>query len=261
MSSDKAAEGFQQNSTPIRERGKQFVQNEVKPCKGDVILDLGCGTGAVSAYLAELVGQEGKVLGVDPDKERLKVAQESYKGIKNLSFVEGSTSNFPGMDSGTYDIIYSYGVLHWVQNKEEAFKNMFRGLKPAGKITALYIEHLPTFFARGFRELNAENLDRLLNMFKFESMAEIERICAAAGFSILKSCHIEGPHFEFESADHLRSFLWSATHGVFDRQLATETRLARLYDLYSTEGSGEIECPPEENDLFSVLIAVKPDKA
>ena len=165
------------------------------------------------------------------------------------------------MDSGTYDIIYSYGVLHWVQNKEEAFKNMFRGLKPAGKITALYIEHLPTFFARGFRELNAENLDRLLNMFKFESMAEIERICAAAGFSILKSCHIKGPHFEFESADHLRSFFWSATHGVFDRQLATETRLARFYDLYSTEGSGKIKCPPEENDLFSVLIAVKPDKA
>ena len=261
MLSDKAAEGFQQNSTPIRERGKQFVQNEVKPCKGDVILDLGCGTGAVSAYLAELVGQEGKVLGVDPDKERLKVAQESYKGIKNLSFVEGSTSNFPGMDSGTYDIIYSYGVLHWVQNKEEAFKNMFRGLKPAGKITALYIEHLPTFFARGFRELNAENLDRLLNMFKFESMAEIERICAAAGFSILKSCHIKGPHFEFESADHLRSFFWSATHGVFDLQLATETRLARFYDLYSTEGCGKIKCPPEENDLFSVLIAVKPDKS
>ena len=84
MLSEKAAEGFQQNSTPIREIGKQFVQNEVKPCKGDVILDLGCGTGAVTAYLAELVGQEGKVLGVDPDKQRLKVAQESYKGIKNL---------------------------------------------------------------------------------------------------------------------------------------------------------------------------------
>ena len=51
MSSDKAAEGFQQNSTPIRERGQQFVQNEVKPCKGDVILDLGCGTGAVRSLL------------------------------------------------------------------------------------------------------------------------------------------------------------------------------------------------------------------
>ena len=143
-------------------------------------------------------------------------------------------------------------MLHWVQNKEEAFKNMFRGLKSAGKITALYIEHLPTFFARGFRELNAENLDRLLNMFKFESMAEIERICAAAGFSILKSCHIQSPLLEFESADHLRSFFWSATNGVFDRQLATDTRLARFYDLYSTEGSGKIRCPPEENDLVSV---------
>ena len=83
-------------------------------------------------------------------------------------------------------------------------------------IAAVYGEHLPTFFVRGFRELNAENWDRLLDMFKFESMAEIERICAAAGFSILKSCHIQSPLLEFESADGLRSFFWSATHGVFD---------------------------------------------
>ena len=45
---------------------------------GDVILDLGCGTGELSAYLAEPVGPEGKVMGVDPDKERIEMARQSH---------------------------------------------------------------------------------------------------------------------------------------------------------------------------------------
>ena len=51
--------------------GKDFIQTDVLPKAGDVILDLGCGTGELSACLAELVGPEGKIIGVDPDKERI----------------------------------------------------------------------------------------------------------------------------------------------------------------------------------------------
>ena len=39
-----------------------FVESDVCPQAGDTILDLGCGTGELSAYLAELVGTEGKVV-------------------------------------------------------------------------------------------------------------------------------------------------------------------------------------------------------
>jgi len=129
-----AAEGYQQNSSRQRGNGKRFIQNEVKPLPGDIILDLGCGTGELSSYLAELVGHQGKVVGVDPDVHRIKVAQKSYNAVKNLSFVEGSTSNFLDMGSETYDIIFSGTVFHWVENKAEAFENMFSSLNPAGKI-------------------------------------------------------------------------------------------------------------------------------
>ena len=57
------------------------------------------GTGELSAYLAELVGRKGKVVAVDPDKERILLAQTSYGDVSNLSFVEGSASNFPGIGS------------------------------------------------------------------------------------------------------------------------------------------------------------------
>lgn len=67
INSAQAAEGYQQISATIqRSLGRTLIEN-VKPCLGNVILDLGCGTGELSAYLAELVGRDGKVVAVDPD--------------------------------------------------------------------------------------------------------------------------------------------------------------------------------------------------
>ena len=88
------------------------------------------GTGELSVYLAELVGQDGKVVAVDPDTDRIKVAQESHMGEKKVTFHEGSAANFPRMGSETYDIVFANHVLHWIPDKEEVFKNIFSSLKP-----------------------------------------------------------------------------------------------------------------------------------
>lgn len=116
------AEGYQRNSCFQREDGKRFIHHEVTPCLGDAVLDLGCGTGELSVYLAKLVGQNGKVIGVDPDIDRLKLAQVSHQGVKNATFVEGSTDGFPGMGFETYDIIFSNYVLHWVPVKRKLLR-------------------------------------------------------------------------------------------------------------------------------------------
>ena len=72
MTSDnKHAENYQRVSASVqRGDGKQLIE-KVTPCLGDAILDLGCGTGELSVYLAELVGQDGKVVAVDPDTDRI----------------------------------------------------------------------------------------------------------------------------------------------------------------------------------------------
>ena len=252
------AESYQQISSRQRETGRQLIQDELNLQQGDAILDLGCGTGELSAYLAELVGQQGKVLGVDSDIERIKVAQESHKGVNNLSFVEGSTSNFPNMGTETYDIVYCSSVLHWVTDKRKAFRNMFSSLKPGGKIVMLYCDRLPTVYDRVYHELNPENVDALLNMYKFETRPVIEEMCTAAGFNILKSYEVKARDRVFEDGNSLRSFFWATTHGVFDPQFVTEDRLARFCARYSSGEAGEIRLSPGENDFYCALIAIKP---
>ena len=258
MFSQTAAESYQQISRYQRE----FTQDELNPQlkHGDVILDLGCGTGELSAYLAELVGQQGKVLVVDPDIERIKVAQEFHKGVKNLSFIEGSTSNFPNMGSESYNIVISNFVLHWIPDKDEAFRNMFSSLKPDGKIVLAYNHCFPVAEDRVFRELDPENLDRILNMYKFETRPVIEEMCTAAGFNILKSYEVEVREMVFENGDSLLSFFSATAHGVFDPQFVTEDRLARFCARYSTGEAGEIRLSPGENEFYCALIAVKPAK-
>ena len=54
-----AAEEYQKSALSLQgESGKRFIQTEVSPQPGDAILDLGCGTGELSAFLAGLVGPE-----------------------------------------------------------------------------------------------------------------------------------------------------------------------------------------------------------
>ena len=142
-----AADGYKQASLSVQNvDGEIFIQTDVCPQAGDAILDLGCGTGELSAYLAELVGPKGKVIGVDPDKERIKLAQDSYSEIQNLSFVEGSASNFPGIGSASYDIIFSNYVIHWIPDKRQIFRNMYESLKAGGKIAIQYVDHDYPFF-------------------------------------------------------------------------------------------------------------------
>ena len=213
--------------------GKRFIETEVCPQAGDTILDLGCSTGELSAYLAELVGPEGKVVAVDPDKERILVAQKSYGDVKNLSFVKGSASNFPGIDSESYDIIFCNYVLHWIPDKQELFNNMFGSLKQGGKISSQYVDYLCPFVSSAVKELNPENAERIYEMFQCEKRPKIEQYCSTAGFNITKSYDTHSAQQVFQTIDSLLNWLWSSTHGAFDPKLVTEERLQRYY-LYSS---------------------------
>ena len=64
-------------------------------------------TEELSTNFAELEGQDGRVVAVDPDTYRVVVARESHRKVKNLAYHEGSAASFPGTDSETYDMVFS----------------------------------------------------------------------------------------------------------------------------------------------------------
>ena len=231
-----AAEGYIQASISMQKvDGETFIQTNVFPKDGDIILDLGCGTGELSSYLAELVGAEGKVTGVDPDKERIQLARQSHKQVKNLSFLEGGSLTFPQIGLEPCDIIFSNYALHFMKNKQQVFNNLFTSLKAGGKIAFQYISHLPPFKRNAYVLLNPENADRILGMYQCEGKTKIEQYCLSAGFEITRSVQIECVELVFEYVEELLKWHWSTTHGVFDQSFVTEERLQKYLAPYTDD--------------------------
>ena len=255
-----AALGYKQSTVSIQKvDGKIFIETEVCPEAGDAILDLGCGTGELSAYLAELVGPEGKVVAVDPDKGRILLAKQCYGEVKNLSFVEGSASNFPGIGSESYDIIFSNHVIHWIPDKREVFKNMFGSLKIRGKIAIQYTDHVYSFIISAYKILNPENAERAFDMCHNEERVKIEEYCYSAGFHIIKSYDTFCTQLVFESIESLLNWLWSTSHGVFDLKLVTEERLQTYYPCLNRDGEPPFDLRGiKEESGACRLVAVKP---
>ena len=154
-------------------------------------------------------------------------------------------------------------VLHWIKNIEDKNKafELFRSLKPTGKISVRYSDRMPAHFDRVFRQLNPENLDCLMSINQFEPrpvIEQTEQMCVAAEFRVLKSFDETFEDRVFENGESLCLLFWATTNGVFDPQFVTEDRMERFCARYSSGGNGTIKLRPEENDLCSVLVAEKP---
>ena len=91
-------------------------------------------TGFLAKVLADFVGPEGRVVAIDPDKDRLPVAKRKYQA-GNLEFLQGSAEAIPG---GDYDLIFSNHVLHWCKDRQAAFDNIAMSLKPGGRMACNY---------------------------------------------------------------------------------------------------------------------------
>lgn len=103
----------------------------IKP--GDSVLDLGSGAGNDCFVARSIVGENGKVTGIDFTEEMIAKARQNLAktGYTNIAFVQGDIENMPLPDN-SFDVIISNCVLNLVPDKEKAFAQMYRVLKPGG---------------------------------------------------------------------------------------------------------------------------------
>ncbi|MFW6289907.1 MAG: arsenite methyltransferase, partial [Mariniphaga sp.] len=100
---------------------------------GDNVLDLGSGAGNDCFVARSLVGETGRVTGLDFSEEMLIKANNNLlkTGFSNMAFVQGDIENMPLPDAG-FDVVISNCVLNLVPDKQKAFAEIFRVLKSGG---------------------------------------------------------------------------------------------------------------------------------
>lgn len=101
--------------------------------EGDAIIDLGCGAGNDCFVARSIVGESGKVTGLDFTDEMLNKAKQNAAklGYTNVEFIKGDIENIPVADA-LFNVVISNCVLNLVPNKEKAFSEIKRILKPGG---------------------------------------------------------------------------------------------------------------------------------
>ena len=102
---------------------------------GQVVVDLGCGAGADLLIAAQMVGPEGRAIGVDMTPGMLAVARQSAErmGLGNLELHEGLIESLPLPDDAV-DVVTSNGVIDLVPDKDAVFDEIDRVLRPGGRL-------------------------------------------------------------------------------------------------------------------------------
>lgn len=100
---------------------------------GDTVVDLGSGAGNDCFVARSVVGEEGKVIGIDFTEKMIELAKRNAEkiGFKNVQFRLGDIDDMP-LVSDIADVVVSNCVLNLVPNKHRAFSEIFRILKPGG---------------------------------------------------------------------------------------------------------------------------------
>jgi len=106
---------------------------DLKP--GETVLDLGCGPGFDVFLAAQEVGSGGKVIGVDMTPEMIEKARKkaAENEVSNVEFRLGEIEHLPVADSSV-DVIISNCVINLSVDKEAVFSEIYRVLKPGGRI-------------------------------------------------------------------------------------------------------------------------------
>jgi len=118
----------------VQPPGKLIERSGIE--QGMTVLDLGCGSGAFTFFVARVVGERGKVYAVDIQPAMLKqlerkLAKAENQDIKNIEPKQASAYDLP-FEDGSIDLVYMVTVLQEIPDRSRALREISRVLKPGG---------------------------------------------------------------------------------------------------------------------------------
>jgi ubiquinone/menaquinone biosynthesis C-methylase UbiE len=116
---------------------RELEEAGVQP--GMTVLDFGCGPGRYTLPAARMVGSKGTIYAVDVHPLALKAVEKKAKkeGLNNVQLIHSDCAT--GLASQSVDVVLLYDALHDVADKEAVLTELYRVLKPIGRIS--YKDH------------------------------------------------------------------------------------------------------------------------
>lgn len=142
---------------------------------GAKVLDVGCGTGALTHELAARVGENGSVTGLDANPGMLSVAQRNGPGI---DWRLGDAASLPFAD-GIFDVVVSQFALMLFEDPEKSLREMWRVLSPEGRLTVAVFDQVACNQAYGAIADIYENRvgSEIANALRFPfSLGEVDKL-------------------------------------------------------------------------------------
>ena len=179
------------------------VVSLLSPQPGEQILDLGCGTGHLTAQIAE---SGAHVTGVDTSAEMIAAAREAYP---NLKFEIADARDLPFREE--FDAVFSNATLHWVPEAEEALRSIGRALRPGGRFVAEFggkgnIRTMVEAFDRALLDLGVATPGEI-HPWYYPSVGEYATLAEKNGFEVRFVTLFDRPTELADGATGLRNWI------------------------------------------------------
>lgn len=114
-------------------RRRQGSFDALRPAPGEVIADIGCGNGLLTAELARAVGSTGRILGIDPSEPMRRSAKSRCRAYDWVEIIDGEAGQLP-VDDAAFDKAVSVQVYEYLEDIPGAVAEAYRSLKQGGRL-------------------------------------------------------------------------------------------------------------------------------
>lgn len=217
---------------------RERVRAAIDPQPGESVLSIGCGPGFEPLELAEEVGEDGRVHGIDASEAMLTLAEERCGSSPQVTLERGDATDLP-VDDASVDAATSVQVYEYVEDVHTAAAELQRVLRPGGRAVVYATDWDSIVWNATDRERTRDILAEWDGHCARPHLgSELRPVLAAAGLTVetVEPFTIVETSLEDTFAGHMQHLMstYAATHDV-----ATETARAWSDDLEALEERDE----------------------